>query len=264
MNDKDVSTSREEPYQWRSKEVERQRGLEVSGVIEATRHPRHGQAASLKKTLAVCVVALAAVGAMVAGGLLTQDAKPLPERPAVVADAAVAALAADEESSQVATAEQPGLDFEELAVVGDPEAEVPEPNRANCEAIYATAYESESERIWFLANCVEPEPVVAFLAAPELSGAVSQPVATTLSGPAEVSAGLSAGDVIASSIDWITNQQDAAYDVRSESCSASEVGELWLVSCERSLTGCADEICTSWISVCVTDADGAVLSNNNC
>jgi len=260
VNDKDVNTPREGPYQWRSKDMERQLTLEVSGVFEATRHPRHGQAASLKKTLGVCIIALAAAGAMVAGGLQTQDTAPLPERSALVADAPVAAPAAEEASSSIVTAQQPGLDLADLAVLSEPETEAAEPNRANCEAIYQTAYESESERIWFLANCVEPEPVVAFLAAPELSGAVSQPVTTTVSGPA----GVSAREAIASSIDWITNQQDAAYDVASESCSASEVGELWLVSCEESLAGCGGEICTSWISVCVTETDGAVLANRNC
>lgn len=260
MNDREINTPGEGPYQWRSKEVERQRTLERSGVFAAARHPQHGQAASLRKTLGVCIVALAAAGAMVAGGLLTQANTTLPERPALVADAPVAAPGAEEASSQVVTAQQPDLDLAGLAVVNEPETEAAEPNRASCEAIYGTAYESESERIWFLANCVEPEPVVAFLAAPELSRAVSQPATTTVSGPAE----MSAGAAIASSIDWISNQQEAAYDVASDSCSAAEVGELWLVSCETSLAGCGGEICTSWISVCVTDADGAVLANKNC
>ena len=192
MNDRDVKTPREGPYQWRSKEVERQRALQASGVIDATRDAQHGQAASLKKTLGVCIVALAAVGAMVAGGLLTQDAPTLPERSVLVAGApAGAPAAAEEASSQATTARQPDLDFAELAVVEDPETEAAEPNRASCEAIYGTAYESESERIWFLANCIEPEPVVAFLAAPELSGAVAQPATTTVSGPAGVSCGSS-------------------------------------------------------------------------
>lgn len=261
MNDRDVSTSKEGPYPWRSKEVERRQILEASGVIEAA---RRGRAASLKRTLGVCFVALAAAGAMVAGGLLTQNTTTLPDRPALVAEAPAAALPAEEASSQVITAQQPNLDFAELVAVDDPEIEAPEPNRANCQAIYETAYESESERIWFLANCLEPERVVAFFAAPELSGAVSQPATTTVSGAAEGSAGVSAGEAIASSIDWITNQQDAVYDVASESCSASEVGDLWLVSCKTSLTGCGDEICTSWISVCVKDADGAVLNNSDC
>ena len=261
VNDRDVSTSKEEPYPWRSKEVERRRLLEASGVIEAARRSR---AASLKQTLGVCFVALAAAGAMVAGGLLTQNTTTLREGPALVAEAPVAAPPAEEANSQVVTAQQPNLDFAELVAVDDPEIEAPEPNRADCQAIYETAYESESERIWFLANCLEPEPVVAFLAAPELSGAVSQPATTTVSGPAEGPAGVSAGEAIASSIDWITNEQDAVYDVASESCSASEVGDLWLVSCETSLTGCGDEICTTWVSVCVTDADGAVLTNSDC
>ncbi len=260
MKDREINTPGEGPYQWRSQEVERQRTLERSGVFAAARHPRHGQVASLRKTLGVCMLALAAAGAMVAGGLLTQGTTALPGRPALVADAPVAAPAAEEASSQVGTSEQPDLDLAELAVLSEPDTEVAEPNRASCEAIYKTEYESESERIWFLANCVEPEPVVAFLAAPELSGAVSQPATTTVSGPAE----MSASTAIASSIDWISNQRDAAYDVASDSCSASEVGELWLVSCERSLTGCGAEICTSWISVCVTDADGAVLASRDC
>ena len=260
VNDKEVNTPGEGSYQWRSKEVERQRALEASGVFEATRDSEHGQAASLKKTLGLCIVALAAAGAMVAGGLLTQDAATLPEPQVLVADPPVGAPGLEETSNQVVTAEQPGMDLAGLVVLSEPEPETAEPNRANCEAIDETVYQSASERIWFLANCVEPEPVVAFLAAPELSGVVAQPAATVVSGSAEVSA----DEAIASSIDWITNQQDAAYDVASESCSATEVGELWLVSCERSLTGCVDEICMSWISVCVTDTDGAVFAGGNC
>ncbi len=260
VNDKDVNTPGRGPYGWRSKEVERQRALEASGVVEATRHAQYGQAASLRKTLGVCLVALAAVGAMVAGGLLTQDATTPPGRSALVANAPVSAPAAENASSQAVTAQQSGINFAELALPTESEAEAVEPNRANCGAIYQTAYESESERTWFLANCLEPESVVAFLAAPELSGAVSQPATTTVSGRA----GVSAGKAIASSIVWITSQPDAAYDVSSDSCSASEVGELWLVSCERSLTGCGDEICTSWIALCVTETDGAVLASRNC
>ncbi len=260
VKDRDINTPGEGPYQWRSKEVERQRTLELSGVFEAAQHPRHGQAANLKKTLGVCIVALAVAGAMVAGGLLTQGNTTLPGSPALVADAPVAAPAAEEPSSQVVTTRQPDLDLADLAILSEPDAAAVEPNRANCETIYGTAYGSESERIWFLANCIEPEPVVAFLAAPELSGAVSQPATMAVSGPAE----MSASAAIASSIDWISSQQEAVYDVANESCSALEVGELWLVSCETSLTGCQGEICMSWISVCVTDADGAVLANKNC
>ena len=188
---------------------------------------------------------------MVTGGLLTQDATTRPERSVQVVE---------EASSQLAAAERPGIDLAELAVLDDSGTAPAEPNRASCQAISGAAYESKSERIWFLANCVEPEPVVGFLAAPQLSGAVSQPATTTVSGPA----GVSESEAIASSVVWITHQPDAAYDVASGSCSASEVGELWLVSCERQLTGCGDEVCFSWISVCVKDVDGAVVASRNC
>ena len=259
VNDRDVSTPGEGPYLWRSKEVERQRVLEASGVLEAARHPRHGQAASLKKTLAVCIVALAAVGAMVAGGLLTQGTTINPEPRALFLDGPPAAPAAEEAGSQAVAAGQPEPD-PAAAAPDKSGTEVAEPNRASCAAIRGTAYESERERGWFLANCIESEPVVAFLGAPELSGVVSQPEVMTSSGPA----GVTAAEAIASSIDWITNQRDAAYDITSESCSASEVGALWLVSCETSLSGCDEEVCTSWTAVCVTDVDGAVLSSRNC
>ena len=251
MNDRDASASREEAYHWRSKEMERQRVLEANGVIDAARHAQHGQVASFKKTLGICMVALAAVGAMIAGGLLTQNAAILPERTVQVSD---------EANSQVAAAEQQNMDLAELVDLENPETAAVEQNRASCPAINGTAYESESERIWYLANCSEPEPIVAFLAAPELSGVVTQPAAVTSSGPP----GVSEGDAIASSVDWITNQQDAVYSVTSESCSASEVGELWLVSCQRSLAGCADEICTSWIAVCVTDIAGTAFASRDC
>lgn len=248
MKEKDFNTLSEKPYQWRSKEVERQRVLEANGVIAAA---RHGQAATLKKTLGICIVALAAAGAMVAGGLLMQDATTLPG-PAV--------QLVDEAGSQVAAAERPGLDLAELAVLDNSGNAGAEPNRANCQAISGAAYESESERNWFLDNCVEREPVAAFLAAPELSAVVVQPKTTTSSGPVEVSE----GDAIASSIEWIANQQGVVYEVASESCSASEVGELWLVSCQRSVAGCGGEICTSWIAVCVTDIAGTAFASRDC
>lgn len=257
--DKDVSTPKAHIYQWRSKEVEHQLLLEASAVSEAAQHAQYGQLASLKKTLGICIVALAAAGAMVAVGMLTQDATPRPERSVLVANAPVARVA-EETSSQVPAAKRPNLDFAELAVLDDSETAPAEPNRASCQAISGAAYQSESERIWFLANCVEPEPVVAFLAAPQLSGVVSQRAITTVSGPA----GVSEDEAIASSVVWITHQPDAAYDVASGSCSATEVGELWLVSCERQLTGCGDEVCFSWISVCVKDVDGAVVASRNC
>ena len=197
---------------------------------------------------------------MVAVGLLTQSATTVPEGPALVAGAPLAEPAGEEPSRQAVTPQEPRLDLAEFAVLNEAETEVVEPNRASCEAIRGTVYANESERAWFLANCVEAEPIVALLARPELSGAVLQPETTTSSGPVE----MSEGEAIASSIDWITSQPDAVYDVDSESCSASEVGALWLVSCERSLAGCGYEICTSWVSVCVTDAEGAVLSSRNC
>ena len=258
--DRDVNALGQDGFRWRSREVERQRALEWSGVLDAAQHPTHGRSASLRNTLAVCLVALAAMGAMVTVGLMRDDSGLGEGTVALVAPLV-------EDVPGVSVAAEPSLDPAKevpeslaLAALQDTEnSDREEPTRANCDEIRGTPYLSETERTWFLAACVvEPQPVV-FLAAPGVSGLAPQPAPEP-----ETAKGLSAGEAIASGAGWIASQPDAAYEVSGEDCNATRVGETWLVTCRATLVGCDFEKCTTWHAVCVTDANRAVLSLRNC
>ena len=260
--DRDVNALGQDDFRGRSREIERRRALESSGVLDAAQHPTHGRAASLRNTLAICIVALAAVGVMVTAGLM---------REASGLDGGTAALVepVPEDVSSISVAAEPSHEaanrvIENLAPAARQNTASPAPaesNRANCDSIRGTPYLSETERAWFLSTCViEPEPAV-FLAVPaaSVSGFAPEPAAEPE--PAE---GLSAGEAIASGAESIASQPDAAYEVSDEDCNASRVGETWLVTCTANLLGCDFEECTTWHAVCVTDTNRAVLSLKDC
>lgn len=246
-------------YRWRSREVERQLALEASGVMDAASHPQYGRAANLKKTLAICIVALAAVGAMVTTGLLLQDAvQRVPRNVIASLPQGEAMTTAIGQPSAEAAAEV--LDNLALVAFENAPAASSEPNRADCGSIRGTSYVSESERTWFLASCVvEPEPAV-FLAAPGQGVELTEPasIGTT------ATEGITEGEAIVSGASWMAIQPDGVYDVAAGDCNASQLGGVWLVTCEATLTGCLYEMCTSWQAVCVTEADGAITSTKNC
>ncbi len=241
---------------WRSREVERQLALEASGVMDAARDPRYGRAANLKKTLGICLVALAAVGAMVTTGLLLQDG--VENVPLTV----VSSVDPGEPSAESAAGAVDSLALAALEAksAGSTEpAVISEPNRADCGSIRGTSYLSESERMWFLASCgVEAEPV--FLAAPGSGGVVTEPAATGTT----ATGGITEGEAIDSGASWMTIQPDGAYDVATAGCNASQLGGVWLVTCEATLTGCMFEMCTSWQAVCVVETDGAIIPTKDC
>lgn len=247
-------------YRWRSREVERRRFLEVSGVFAAA---RHGRWRGLANTLGICLIALAAVGAMVTLGWMREQGTFDDNPTTIVAPA---------NSDTISVVSEPNTsDAEEFldnmaltALVGveaQPSAPALEANRANCASIQGTPYESELERTWFLANCIveqEPEPLV-FASAPASGSIASDPIAAPE--PAE---GINEEIAITAGADYIAGQSNPSYDVASGSCNASPVGELWLVTCQATLTGCETAECTSWEAVCVVDSAGVVLSSRNC
>ena len=245
---------------WRSREIERQRTLELSGVLDAAQHPAHGQRASFRNTLAICLLALAAVAAMVTIGFLRQDSSFLEGTAAVVvpvSEDTTSASAAAEPSNEATNEVMENLAL--AAFQNTMATNLEEPSRANCDAIRGTPYLSETERTWFLATCViEPEPVV-FLAAPGISSLVPEPAPE----PAPVE-GLSAAAAISSAVGWIASQPHAAYVVSSGDCNTTGLGETWLVSCRSTLLGCDFEKCQTWHVVCVTDTNRAVLDVKNC
>ena len=264
--DKDVNALVQDDDQagirWRSGAIERRRALELSGVLDAAQHPTHGRSASLRNTLAICIVALAAVGVMVAAGLMREDSG--------LGGGTVAFVApAEEDARSVSVAAEPSHEAANevvenlaLAALSNTASQAPEEtNRANCDSIRGTPYLSETERAWFLTACVvEPEPAV-FLAVPaaSVSGLAPEPGLEP-----EQAQGLSVAEAIASGAEWITDQPDGVYEVSGEDCNASRVGETWLVTCQATLLGCDFEKCTTWHAVCVTDADRAVLSLRDC
>lgn len=260
--DRDVNALGQDDFRWRSPEIERQRALESNGVLDATQHPSHGRRASLRNTLAICIVALAAVGVMVTAGLMREDSRLSGGAAALVTPVAEdvrSVSVATEPSREAASEVMENLALAALQNTANPASE--EANRANCHSIRSTPYLSETERTWFLATCViEPEPAV-FLAAPAVGVSGFAPEPAPEPQPAE---GLSAADAIASGAGWIASQPDAAYEVSGEDCNASRVGETWLVTCRATLLGCDFEKCTTWQAVCVTDANRAVLSLKNC
>ncbi len=258
--DRDVNALGQDDFRWRSREIERQRALESSGALDAAQHPTHGRRASLRNTLAICIVALAAVGVMVTAGLMREDSRLFGGTAALVEPAAEGARSvsvAAEPSREAANEVMENLALAALQDIVSPAPE--EANRTNCDAIRSTPYLSETERTWFLTTCVvEAEPIV-FLAAPGVGGLASQPAPEP-----ERAEGLSAADAIASGAGWIASQPDAVYEVSGEDCNASRVGETWLVTCKATLLGCDFAECTTWHAVCVTDANRAVLSLRNC
>lgn len=260
--DRDVNALGQDDFRGRSREIERRRALELSGVLDVAQHPTHGRSASLRNTLVICIVALAAVGVMVTAGLMREDSGLSGRTSALVEPAA-------EDVRSVSVAAEPSHEaanevIENLALAALQNTASPAPeesNRANCDSIQGTPYLSETERAWFLTTCViEPEPAV-FLAVPAASVSGLAPEPAPEPEPAQ---GLSAADAIASGTGWIASQPDAAYEVSGEDCNASRVGETWLVTCKATLLGCDFEKCTTWHAVCVTDTNRAVLSLREC
>lgn len=131
-------------------------------------------------------------------------------------------------------------------------------NRASCLAIQGTTYLSSKERTWYLENCrvtttlredVAPTPTSI---APRLA---PEPVSRDP---------FDAEDAIDSGASWIATQTATGQSVDGASCTASKVQSLWLVSCRISAPGCVGAACESWLSACVTEPDGVILSNKLC
>ncbi len=132
------------------------------------------------------------------------------------------------------------------------------PNRESCLEIQGTAYLSSTERAWYLENCqVVAAPQEDVVPTPT---SISPPLAPT---PVSQDT-FDAEDAIDSAAPWIAAQADAGQTVDRASCTASEVQSLWLVSCRTSAPGCLSAVCESWLSACVIEPDGAILSTKLC
>jgi len=268
--DRDVNTSGMERRQWRSRAVERKRAL--AGVMDAALGSR---TSAFRKTLAICAVAAIAVSAMVTAGLMIGDnGVTAPERNVVVVPAGedVEAEAASSAQPNEGETEQLLANFGLAALDGrdeEPRLVVRvEPNRADCASILGTPYESETERLWFLSNCVDgeqpTEPATVYYAPAPSAPAVAGGQPEVASAPVPEQDGISQGEAIATTVDWIVSQPNNLYDVPAGACSATGAGPYWLVSCETSLQECAPGECITEVSVCVTDVDGTVRASATC
>ncbi len=131
-------------------------------------------------------------------------------------------------------------------------------NRESCEAIQGTNYLSSIERTWYLQNCQVTTSVEEVVAPTPTS--IPPPLAPEPVSPDT----FDAEDAIDSGASWIAGQADPGHEVDSASCTASAVQSVWLVSCRTAAPGCIAADCESWLSVCVTEPDGAILSNARC
>lgn len=143
-------------------------------------------------------------------------------------------------------------------------------NRESCQEIRGTAYLSVLERSWYVANCGETEvssqsePVASPTLEPtilRLAFPTSEPPRLPLM-PVEQDS--FSADAIASGASWISTQAEAGYEVDRASCTASDLGYTWLVSCRVHVSGCESAICEAWLSACVTEPDGAILPTELC
>ena len=131
-------------------------------------------------------------------------------------------------------------------------------NRESCLAIQGTTYLSSTERTWYLGNCQVTTTLREDVA----------PTPTSFSpriAPEPVSRDtFDADDATDIGASWIATQAETGQSVDRASCTASEVQTLWLVSCRTFAPGCDSAACESWLSACVTEPYGAILSNKLC
>lgn len=122
----------------------------------------------------------------------------------------------------------------QLRTTPTPRANIPTvgANREDCAAILGTPYQSEAERLWFIANCAAPTE-------PAPGGGVPTPQPTVAPPPAPTPVpGLTASQAISRAVDWLNSQ---GIGVDAGSCGASSSGSMWTVNCESNATVCIQQ-----------------------
>ncbi len=130
-------------------------------------------------------------------------------------------------------------------------------NRADCDAIRGTPYESDAERDWYAENCGSARGT------PTRSSGPTPPPGPTQPPPPTVPQGVSAGEAISLAVDWMTTSAPKSYTVDPGTCSAVYLGDHWVVSCTAQLSGCQNEACERPLQVCVF-ADRRVVPASSC
>ncbi len=126
------------------------------------------------------------------------------------------------------------------------------PNREDCDEIQDTAYQSDDERDWFMANCDdEPEPVDTATPVPPPI-IIQQPTDTP-----QPEASISASQARSIAAGWVrSNPAFSELILSSGGCIAQASGSGWRVSCTGTTTGCAGAACEITIRVCVSSSGG--------
>lgn len=125
------------------------------------------------------------------------------------------------------------------------------PNREDCDEILGTAYQSDDERDWFIANCDEPPPVDTATPVPP-PPVFQQPTDTPEPAPS-----ITASQARALAAVWIgSNPAFGELTVSAGSCNAQASGDGWRVSCTGTTTGCEGAACDITVRVCVSSIGG--------
>jgi hypothetical protein len=133
----------------------------------------------------------------------------------------------------------------------------PTQNRRNCDVIRGTPYRSQEERDWFAQNCSPNSGPVG--------GVPTQPPAPTLPPqPPPPPDEFTASEAIALAVNWISTSAPKAYAVNSGACSAVQIGDHFVVTCQARLAGCQSTACDRTVEVCVFEASLAVVPAKNC
>ncbi len=260
----DAENAAMERFRRRSDEaLSQQPSRRFPGIVALLQDQWHGfsNAPRWEKAIMFAGVAIAVIGITIVAGTLLGGGSGQPDVPAQVV-----APTADTGRSPTAepTAAEPTA--QQLPTT-TPAREPLLLNRENCDTILGTAYLSNIEREWFLANCqVVPSSVSSD--PPDIDELFSSDVtetATPVSTPTIASPyNVSRFDAIDLAVEWLNTSGIDLPSPRSNECVASHVYSLWLVTCRVSPDGCQDSVCSLWRSVCVTDADGVILPADAC
>ena len=140
-----------------------------------------------------------------------------------------------------------------------------EDDRTSCGQIRGTSYRSAAERAWYEKNCSASvsnppsQPPASTGNTPVPAQPTSPPAPTSTAAPQ----GVTAGEAISLGASWMRTSAPKAYTVDTSTCSATYIGNHWIVSCTASLAGCQNSACEQQLDVCVF-ADRRVVSAASC
>ena len=121
-------------------------------------------------------------------------------------------------------------------------------NRADCDAIRGSAYESDVERLWFLQNCLTAPEEVVYTAGVGGPGVIVEPLGPDGEVLPTPTAAFGATEATWAVADWLVAK---GYSVVPGSCTAGQSGgNQWQVTCLAQETGCKVD-CSTALSTCL-------------